>query len=95
MTSLSRTGPARDSDQQAPRALAELTALTGVSRYTLAYAARTGALEAQRLGSQWVTTLAAVEAWLKGARHRPGRTPRRRPAAAPTPEHQIPAEPVT
>ena len=82
------------SDRLTPRPLAELAASTGVSRYTLAYAARTGAMEAQRLGSQWVTTLAAVEAWLKGARHRPGRTPRRRPPAAPAPEPQTAVDSV-
>ena len=74
--------PRSQSDRLAPRPLVELAALTGVSRYTLAYAARTGSLEAQRLGSQWVTTVAAVEAWLKAAGHRPGRKPQRRAAAA-------------
>ena len=54
-----------------------------------------GHLPARRVGYQWLSTPAAVDAYLKGARHRPGRTPQRRPPAAPTPEHQVLAEPVT
>jgi len=56
----------------------------GVSRDTLARAARDGNLETRRTGKLWLTTPAAIEAYLRGARHRPGRTPQRRaPAAAP------------
>jgi hypothetical protein len=91
MTSLAPAPP----DRLTLRPLVELAAATGVSRYTLAYAARTGAMEAQRLGSQWVSTLAAVEAWLKDSRHRPGRPPRRHPPEASPPEGQTPAKPVT
>jgi hypothetical protein len=48
-----------------------------VPRSTLTRAARVGNLEARRLGNQWVTTAAAVRAWLRGARHRPGPGPGR------------------
>jgi hypothetical protein len=54
-------------------------ALTGVSRYTLAAAAKTGHLPARKLGSQWIATLAAAETWLREARHRPGPVPQRKP----------------
>ncbi len=70
----------------------------GVSRYTLARAARDGNLSTRRTGKTWLTTPAAVETWLKGARHRPGRTPQRRPSEAPprasSPEISVPAESV-
>ena len=66
---------ARDVEQ----ALGELALRFGVSRRTLNQAAITGHLPARRVGYQWLSTPASVEAWLKGARHRPGRTPQRRP----------------
>jgi hypothetical protein len=62
--------------------LPEAAALFGLSRYTLARAARDAHLETRRTGKIWLTTPAAVDAWLKAARHRPGRTPRRRPSGA-------------
>jgi hypothetical protein len=63
--------------------LPEAAALFGLSRYTLARAARDAHLATRRTGKIWLTTPAAVDAWLRGARHRPGRTPRRRPPTAP------------
>jgi excisionase family DNA binding protein len=39
---------------------------------TLRRAAAVGNLEARRSGKVWLTTLGAVRAWLKDARHRPG-----------------------
>ena len=63
--------------------LPEAAALFGLSRYTLARAARDAHLATRRTGKIWLTTPAAVDAWLKGARHRPGRKPQRRPPAAP------------
>ena len=64
--------------------LPEAAALFGLSRYTLARAARDAHLTTRRTGKIWLTTPAAVDAWLKGARHRPGRTPQRRaPGDAP------------
>jgi hypothetical protein len=63
--------------------LPEAAALFGLSRYTLARAARDAHLTTRRTGKIWLTTPAAVDAWLKGARHRPGRTPQRRPPTAP------------
>jgi hypothetical protein len=61
--------------------------LSGVSRSTLRAAAQTGQLAARRISpgprGQWVLTLAAVDAWLKAARHRPGPAPRRRREGAP------------
>jgi hypothetical protein len=63
--------------------LPEAAALFGLSRYTLARAARDAHLATRRTGKIWLTTPAAVDAWLKGARHRPGRTPQRHPPAAP------------
>jgi Helix-turn-helix domain len=80
MTPPQRTPPAKGPDRQEQRGLAEVAALTGISRYTLAYAARTGTLKARRIGSQWVTTLAAVDVWLREARHRPGPKPQARSA---------------
>ena len=78
--------------------MALVATLTGVSRSTLRAAAQAGHLQARRISpgprGQWVLTLAAVDAWLKGARHRPGRTPRRRPPEAAAPEHQAPTEPA-
>ncbi len=70
-------------DQELGMAL--VAALSGVSRSTLRAAAQAGHLRARRISpgprGQWVLTLAAVDAWFKGARHRPGRTPRRRAPA--------------
>ncbi len=72
-------------DQEIGMAL--VASLTGVSRSTLRAAAQAGHLQARRISpgprGQWVMTLAAVDAWLKAARHRPGRTPQRRHVAAP------------
>ncbi len=78
--------------------LPEAAAHFGLSRYTLARAARDGHLPTRRTGKIWLTTPAAVEVWLKGARHRPGRTPRRRlpetPPPASSPTAATPAESV-
>ena len=75
--------PRPPQDQELGMAL--VATLTGVSRSTLRAAAQAGHLQARRISpgprGQWVMTLAAVDAWLKGARHRPGRTPRRRAPA--------------
>ena len=65
------------------QALGDLAARFGLSRRTLNQAALRGHLPARRVGYQWLSTPAAVDAYLKGARHRPGRTPQRRPPAAP------------
>ena len=67
-------------DEELP--LAEAARIRGLSRFTLASAARTGRLRARPMGSQWITTLASVDAWLKEARHRPGPAPKPRPAEA-------------
>ena len=74
-------------DEELP--LAEAARIRGLSRFTLASAARTGRLRARPMGSQWVTTLASVDAWLKEARHRPGPAPKPRPTEAPA-QYQIP-----
>ena len=74
-----RARPERGPDKHEERPLVELAALTGVSRYTLAAAAKTGHLPARKLGSQWIATLAAAETWLREARHRPGPVPQRKP----------------
>jgi hypothetical protein len=72
------TSPPRDQEI----GMALVAELSGVSRSTLRAAAQAGHLQARRISpgprGQWVMTLAAVDAWLKGARHRPGRTPQRR-----------------
>ena len=83
----------RREDREAELPLAEAARVRGLSRFTLASAARTGRLEARPMGSQWVTTLAAVDAWLKGARHRPGPAPATRVAEAPTPYQAHQTEP--
>jgi hypothetical protein len=61
--------------------------LSGVSRSTLRAAAQTGQLPARRISpgprGQWVLTLAAVDAWLKAARHRPGPAPKRHQPSSP------------
>jgi excisionase family DNA binding protein len=75
--------------------LVEAAARLALNERTLRRAAKDGHLETRRSGKVWLTTQAAVEAWLRGARHRPGRTPQRRPPPAPTPEHQVLVEPVT
>ena len=62
--------------------------LSGVSRNTRRAAAQPGQFPARRIcpgpRGQWVLTLAAIDAWLKAARHRPGPLPQRRPLT-PTP----------
>ena len=81
--------------------MALVAALSGVSRSTLRAAAQAGHLRARRISpgprGQWVLTLAAVDAWLKGARHRPGRTPgrtpRRRAPGSVTPDVPAPVSP--
>src|SRR4051794_19251259 len=76
-------GPREEQDVE--QALGGLAAHFGISRRTLNQAALTGHLPARRVGHQWLSTPAAVEAWLKAARHRPGRKPQRRaPDAVPT-----------
>jgi excisionase family DNA binding protein len=60
------------------QALGELATRFGLSRRTLNQAAIKGHLPARRVGYQWVATPAAVQAWLKEARRRPGREPQRR-----------------
>jgi len=50
----------------------------GLSRDTLARAARDGNLESRRTGKLWLTTPAAIDAYLKSARHRRGPKPQRR-----------------
>ena len=71
--------------------LPEAAVLFGLSRYTLARAARDEHLQTRRTGKIWLTTPAAVETWLKGARHRPGRRPQRRPAETAPPGTAPPA----
>jgi hypothetical protein len=78
----------RQEDREEELPLAEAARVRGLSRFTLASAARTGRLKARPMGSQWVTTLAAVDAWLKEARHRPGPAPKPRVAEAPA-QYQI------
>jgi hypothetical protein len=69
--------------------------LSGVSRNTLRAAAQTGQLPARRISpgprGQWVLTLAAIDGWLKAARHRPGPLPQRRPPEAPASAAPAPA----
>ena len=48
-----------------------------VPRTTLSVAARDGRLDARTVGRGYVTTPAAVRAWLRGALRRPGRAPGR------------------
>jgi excisionase family DNA binding protein len=65
--------------------LVEAAAQLGLNERTLRRAAKDGHLATRRSGKIWLTTAAAAETWLKGARHRPGRKPQRRtPDAAPT-----------
>jgi excisionase family DNA binding protein len=71
-------GAGRREERDVEQALGDLAARFGVSRRTLNQAAITGQLPARRTGKIWLTTPAAVDAWLKAARHRPGRTPQRR-----------------
>src|SRR5215211_2074977 len=80
-------GSVKPADVEGLLSLAAAAAEFAVPRSTLTRAARVGNLEARRLGNQWVTTAAAVRAWLRGARHRPGPGPERgaMPAAAPAP----------
>jgi hypothetical protein len=89
-----RAAGSRREERDVEQALGDLAARFGLSRRTLNQAALRGHLPARRVGYQWLSTPAAVDAYLKGARHRPGRTPQRRPPAAPTPEPQVLAEPV-
>jgi transposase len=69
--------------------LAAAAGRLGLNRRTLSCAAKAGRLEARRDRLLWLTTLPAVEAWLEGARHRPGPLPGhgrgrpRRPAGPP------------
>ena len=68
------------SDSQEPAAhewvtVAEAAVRAGVNAVTLRRAARIGNLEARRSGKVWLTTPAAVRAWLKEARHRTGPKP--------------------
>ena len=72
----------RHENQEEELPLAEAARIRGLSRFTLASAARTGRLKARPMGSQWVTTLASIDAWLKAARHRPGPAPKPRAGAA-------------
>jgi excisionase family DNA binding protein len=68
----------------------------GISRDTLARAARDGNLATRRTGKLWLTTPAAIDAYLKSARHRPGRKPQRRAAdAAPPSSTRTPAPPAS
>jgi excisionase family DNA binding protein len=60
--------------------LVEAAARLELNERTLRRAAKDGHLETRRSGKVWLTTQAAVETWLRGARHRPGRKPQRRPA---------------
>jgi excisionase family DNA binding protein len=73
--------------------ITEAALRSGVSRDTLARAARDGNLATRRTGKLWLTTPAAIDAYLKGARHRPGRKPQRRPAGD-TPASSSPAAPA-
>src|SRR5215218_9284994 len=70
-------GSVKPADVEGLLSLAAAAAEFAVPRSTLTRAARVGNLEARRLGNQWVTTAAAVRAWLRGARHRPGPGPGR------------------
>ena len=63
--------------------VAEAADRFGLARSTLSRAARVGNLETRRSGRIWLTTAPAVRAWLKDARHRPGRTPQRHEVQAP------------
>jgi hypothetical protein len=76
-----------DREEELP--LAEAARIRGLSRFTLASAARTGRLRARPMGSQWVTTLASVDVWLKEARHRPGPAPKARVGEPPA-QHPLP-----
>ena len=53
----------------------EASRLFGVPRATLSVAAREGRLDARKVGKGYVTTAAAVRAWLRASRHRPGPRP--------------------
>jgi lambda repressor-like predicted transcriptional regulator len=57
--------------------LTELAAASGVPRDTLAKAITRGNLAAEKIGTQWVTTLRAVETWQREAKHTPGPRPKR------------------
>ena len=86
----------RREERDVEQALGDLAARFGVSRRTLNQAAITGQLPARRTGKIWRTTPAAVEAWLKGARHRPGRTPQRHaPDVPPTSSSPASAPPAS
>jgi hypothetical protein len=76
--------------------LVEAAARLALNERTLRRAAKDGHLETRRSSKVWLTTPAAVEAWLKGARHRPGRTPQRRAGAAPadSPPPALPPAPA-
>jgi excisionase family DNA binding protein len=52
--------------------VAEAAARLDLNPRTLRRAAAVGNLESRRSGKVWLTTLGAVRAWLKDARHRPG-----------------------
>src|SRR5687768_10340899 len=81
MGAATEASPARRLGKQEWIGLLEAATYFGVSRYTLARAARDGNLSTRRTGKTWLTTPAAVEVWLKGARHRPGRKPRQHAVA--------------
>jgi hypothetical protein len=93
--------PARGKDARVDRhewiGLPEAAVAAGLSRFTLARAAKDGNLQTRRTGKIWLTTPALVDAWLKAARHRPGPhpghgvgRPRRRPTT-PDPGATAPA----
>jgi excisionase family DNA binding protein len=77
--------PVAGGDRHERIGLSEAAVRYRLSRDTLARAARDGNLETRRTGKLWLTTPAAVEAYLRSARHRPGRKPQRRLPETPPP----------
>ncbi len=77
--------------------LPEAAASLGLSRFTLAHAARRGTLEAVAVGGVWIVDEAALERYRQRSRGQPGRKaggtatpPTERPAQRATPPHPAP-----
>jgi excisionase family DNA binding protein len=68
-------GPAGEPGAHEWITVAEAAQRCGVHPVTLRRAARVGNLEARASGKVWLTTRAAVRAWLASARHRTGPKP--------------------
>lgn len=86
--------PGAGGDRHEPIGISEAAVRYRLSRDTLARAARDGNLETRRTGKLWLTTPAAIEAYLRSARHRPGRKPQRRLPENPSPAAATSAESV-